>query len=282
MPSQMPQQPVSVTAPPVSDDAKGSSYVKVTNVTKSFKSSGNREKRVCEDICLEVPEGSFTSIVGPSGCGKSTLLNMCAGLVRPDTGTITVNGTRIDGPLRGVGYVTQDANLLPWKTVEQNVELPLVIQKVPRRERAEEVKRWLDLVGLSGFAKHYPAQLSGGMQKRTSMARSLIYAPRFVLMDEPFGPLDAMTRVVLQQELLSLWQQQDSSVTLIFVTHDLQEAIALSDRVVVMSRHPGRIKEVIDIDIPRPRRVARVAEHQRFGDLHKTLWRLLRDDLELE
>jgi NitT/TauT family transport system ATP-binding protein len=282
MRSQMPQQPVSVTAPPAGEDARDSSYVKVTNVSKSFKSAGNSEKLVCDDVCLDVQEGSFTSIVGPSGCGKSTLLNMCAGLLQPDSGTIVVNGTRIDGPLHGVGYVTQDANLLPWKTVEQNIGLPLMIQKVPKRERAAEVERWLELVGLSGFARHYPAQLSGGMQKRTSIARSLIYAPRFVLMDEPFGPLDAMTRVVLQQELLNLWQQQASSVTLIFVTHDLQEAIALSDRVVVMSRHPGRIKEVVDIDIPRPRRVARIAEHDRYGDLHKTLWRLLRDDLAIE
>ncbi len=207
---------------------------------------------------------------------------MCAGLLEPDTGTIIVNGTKIGGPLTGAGYITQDANLLPWKTVEQNIDLPLSIQNVPRRERAAEVKRWLDLVGLSGFAKHYPAQLSGGMQKRASIARSLIYAPRFVLMDEPFGPLDAMTRVVLQQELLGLWQQQQASVTMIFVTHDLQEAIALSDRVVVMSRHPGRIKDIVDIDIPRPRRVARIAEHERYSDLHQTLWRLLRDDLAVE
>ena len=179
MRSQMPQQPpVSVTAPPASDDEKSSSYVKVSNVTKSFTSAGNVVKRVCEDICLEVPEGSFTSIVGPSGCGKSTVLNMCAGLLQPDTGTIVVNGASINGPLNGVGYVTQDANLLPWKTVEQNIELPLAIQKMPRRERAQEVQRWLDLVGLSGFARHYPAQLSGGMQKRASIARSLIYAPR--------------------------------------------------------------------------------------------------------
>ena len=168
------QQPVSVTAPSASDDAKSSSYVQVSNVTKSFTSAGNVVKRVCEDICLEVPEGSFTSIVGPSGCGKSTVLNMRAGLLQPDTGTIVVNGASINGPLNGVGYVTQDANLLPWKTVEQNIELPLTIQKMPRRERAQEVKRWLDLVGLSGFARHYPAQLSGGMQKRASIARSLI------------------------------------------------------------------------------------------------------------
>ena len=283
MRSQMPQQqPVSVTARPPPTTRRAARHVKVSNVTKSFTSAGNVVKRVCEDICLEVPEGSFTSIVGPSGCGKSTVLNMCAGLLQPDTGTIVVNGASINGPLNGVGYVTQDANLLPWKTVEQNIELPLAIQKMPRRERAQEVQRWLDLVGLSGFARHYPAQLSGGMQKRASIARSLIYAPRFVLMDEPFGPLDAMTRVVLQQELINLWQQQASSVTLIFVTHDLQEAIALSDRIVVMSRHPGRIKEVIDIDIPRPRRVARIAEHERYGELHKALWRLLRDDLEIE
>lgn len=263
------------------DHESGDSFVTIAHVNKSFTAAGNVNERVCEDICLEVPEGSFTSIVGPSGCGKSTLLNMCAGLLRPDNGQIHVDGTEIDGPVTGIGYVTQDANLLPWKTVEQNIELPLAIQDMPRRQRAQEVERWLELVGLTGFAKHYPAQLSGGMQKRASMARSLIYAPRFVLMDEPFGPLDAMTRIVLQQELLNLWQQQES-VTMIFVTHDLQEAIALSDRVVVMSRHPGRVRDIIDIDFPRPRRVARVGEYEGFAHIHRKLWDLLRDDLSVE
>jgi NitT/TauT family transport system ATP-binding protein len=256
-------------------------FVTVAHVSKSFTSAGRVQKQVCEDICLEVPEGSLTSIVGPSGCGKSTLLNMCAGLLRPDSGKIHVDGTEIDGPVTGIGYVTQDANLLPWKTVQQNIELPLAIQDMPRRERAQEVERWLELVGLAGFARHYPAQLSGGMQKRASIARSLIYTPRFVLMDEPFGPLDAMTRLVLQQELLNLWQQQES-VTMIFVTHDLHEAIALSDRVVVMSRNPGRVKDIIDVDIPRPRKVARVGEYDGFAQLHRKIWDLLRDDLSVE
>lgn len=259
----------------------GRGFVTVAHVNKSFAAAGQESKRVCEDICLEVPEGSLTSIVGPSGCGKSTLLNMCADLLRPDGGQIHVDGTAIDGPVTGIGYVTQDANLLPWKTVQQNIELPLAIQDMPKNQRAQEVGRWLELVGLSGFARHYPAQLSGGMQKRASIARSLIYAPRFVLMDEPFGPLDAMTRVVLQQELLNLWQQQ-ASVTMIFVAHDLQEAIALSDRVVVMSRHPGRIRDVVDVDLPRPRRVARVGEHENYAQLHRKLWDLLRDDLSVE
>lgn len=261
--------------------AAGSPFVTVAHVNKSFGASGQEKKRVCEDICLDVPEGSLTSIVGPSGCGKSTLLNMCAGLLRPDGGQIHVDGTEVTGPVTGIGYVTQDANLLPWKTVEQNIGLPLAVQDMPKRQRAQEVTRWLDLVGLGGFARHYPAQLSGGMQKRASIARSLIYAPRFLLMDEPFGPLDAMTRIILQQELLNLWQQQES-VTMIFVTHDLQEAIALADRVVVMSRNPGRIRDVIDVDLPRPRRVARVGEHENYARLHRKLWDLLRVDLAIE
>jgi NitT/TauT family transport system ATP-binding protein len=255
MRSQMPQQqPVSVSGLPAGDDATGGSYVKVSNVTKSFKSAGNVEKRVCEDICLEVPEGSFTSIVGPSGCGKSTVLNMCAGLLQPDTGTIVVNGTKIDGPLNGVGYVTQDANLLPWKTVEQNIELPLAIQKMPRRERAQEVKRWLDLVGLSGFARHYPAQLSGGMQKRVSIARSLIYAPRFVLMDEPFGPL-------------------------VFVTHDLKEAIYLADEVVVMSGGPGTVRRVLPVPFERPRSIGSLVESSDFAEIYNDLCGLFSSEL---
>jgi NitT/TauT family transport system ATP-binding protein len=271
------------------DDAPGAiaverdpAFVTITGVNKTF-GVGPQAKKVCSDISLEIASGSFTSIVGPSGCGKSTLLNMCAGLIRPDNdnGKIVVGGREINGPATGIGYVTQDANLLPWKTVTQNIEMPLAVQGVPRKQRAEQVAHWLDLVGLTSFAKHYPAQLSGGMQKRASIARSLIYAPRFVLLDEPFGPLDAITRLVLQQELVNLWQDQ-ADVTMIFVTHDLQEAIAMSDRVVVMSRHPGRIQGVVDIDLPRPRKIARVGEQDLFPQLHRKLWDMLRADLTIE
>lgn len=257
-------------------------FVSMKRVSKTF-GMGEAAKTVCSDITLDIAAGSFTSIVGPSGCGKSTLLNMCAGLIKPDDGdgAITVDGQLVNGPTTGIGYVTQDANLLPWKTVAQNIEMPLAVQGVPKKVRVETVARWLEIVGLTAFAKHFPAQLSGGMQKRASIARSLIYAPRFVLLDEPFGPLDAITRLILQQELIDLWQGQ-SSVTMVFVTHDLQEAIAMSDQVVVMSRHPGRIQGVVDVDLPRPRRIARVGDLDGYQRLHSTLWEMLRADLTIE
>ena len=222
---------------------------------------------------LEVRQGEFLVIIGPSGCGKSTLLNMVAGTLRPSSGKVTYAGVPIEGANRDVGYITQKNHCLPWRTVEANVRLPLEFRNTPRAEMNERVARAIAQVGLSGFEKAYPRQLSGGMLQRVMIARTLAYEPHTYLMDEPFGSLDAQLRLKMHAELLKLWEQTGS--TFIFVTHDLQEAITLADRVVVMSKRPGKPKLIVDIDLPRPRDVIDVQANPAFGAYFKQLWSAL-------
>lgn len=222
---------------------------------------------------LQVRRGEFLAIVGPSGCGKSTLLNMVAGTLRPSSGVVTYAGQPVDGANRDVGYITQKNYCLPWRTVEANVRLPLEFRGVPRAEMAGRVQRAIAQVGLSGFERAYPRQLSGGMLQRVMIARTLAYEPHTYLMDEPFGSLDAQLRLRMQGELLKLWEA--TGATFVFVTHDLQEAITLADRVVVMSRRPGRPKLVVDIDLPRPRDVIDIHADPAFGAYFKQLWAAL-------
>lgn len=221
-------------------------------------------------VSFDVAEREFCAVVGPSGCGKSTLLNLAAGLRTPTGGEVRVHGRVVDGLVPDVGYVTQDSNLLPWMTVEENIRLPLGIRHVPVEERDELVERWIELVGLTRFRDSYPRQLSGGMQKRCSIARTLVYDPPILLMDEPFGALDAMTRAVLQNALLELWDAHQKTV--LFVTHDLSEAITLADRVVVMGRRPGRVTAAVPVEIPRPRDAFHVSELREFAEHHRVLW----------
>ena len=188
---------------------------------------------------LAITEGEFVTIVGPSGCGKSTLLNRIVGLLRSNVGRIVFRGAPIDGICTKIGYVTQKDNLLPWRTLIENVEIALEVQADKKNTRRERAKELIDRVGLSGFEEHYPHELSGGMRQRANIIRTLIYDPELILMDEPFGPLDAQTRLVLQDQLLKLWSS--SNKTIVF-THDLVEAIALADRVMLMTSRPGRIK----------------------------------------
>ena len=249
-------------------------------VRHAFRAPGGAAFGVLDDVDLDVAENEFCVIVGPSGCGKSTLLNLCAGLLRPEAGTTWFRGRPVDAANTEVGYVTQDANLLPWLTVRENLMLPLSVRRHPKAERAELVRTWVRTVGLTGFDDHYPHELSGGMQKRCSIARTLIYGPDVILMDEPFGALDAMTKVVMQDELLRIWQSRRT--TLLFVTHDLAEAIALADRIVVMSARPGRILDVLDVDLPRPRDVYHLMESPVASDLHDRLWRILRAEVTEE
>jgi NitT/TauT family transport system ATP-binding protein len=204
-------------------------------------------------IDLEVGQGEFISLIGPSGCGKSTLLRIIGDLVTPSSGEITVNGktphqARLD---RDYGIVFQDSVLYDWRTVAKNISLPLEMMGWERGRRAERVTEMLELVELTGFAKHHPWQLSGGMQQRVSIARALSFSPALLLMDEPFGALDEMTRERLNMELLRIWQETQS--TIVFVTHSIAEAVFLSTRVVVMSARPGRIVDVVDVDLPQPR-----------------------------
>jgi len=225
---------------------------------------------------LQVREGEFLAIVGPSGCGKSTLLNMIAGTLRPSSGSVRYKGRAVDGINCDVGYITQKNYCLPWRTVEANVGLPLEFRGMSRADIAERVRRVLAQVHLTGFEKAYPRQLSGGMLQRVMIARTLAYEPDVYLMDEPFGSLDAQLRMRMHRELLKLWA--DTGATFLFVTHDLEEAITLADRVVVMSGRPGTPKLVLDIDLPRPRDVVEVRATPMFGVYFKQLWAALEQE----
>lgn len=230
------------------------------------------------DINLEIERGEFVCVIGPSGCGKSTLLNMAAGLLTPTVGEVAYRGEVVRAVNTDVGYVTQKDSLLPWRTVEGNVELPLELHKVRRSERRKKVAEMLDRVGLSQFAGHYPSQLSGGMRKRAMLAQTWIYEPHTLLMDEPFGALDAQLRTNLQADLLSMWEREGQTV--VFVTHDLEEAILLADRVVVFGPAPGQIIHVEDIDFERPRDLMELRTTPEFIDIWKRLWGLLEQQIK--
>jgi NitT/TauT family transport system ATP-binding protein len=230
-------------------------------------------------IDLTVTEGEFVTIVGPSGCGKSTLLNLIVGLLRSSSGRILFRGNPINGITTKIGYVTQKDNLLPWRTLIENVEIALEIRSVTKNERRERARELIARVGLSGFEDLYPHELSGGMRQRANIIRTLIYDPELILMDEPFGPLDAQTRVVLQEQLLALWSS--TKKTILFITHDLVEAIALADRVVLMTSRPGKIKSIAPVGISRPRDVYQIHEHREFRVVYESLWRELRPEVRM-
>ncbi len=240
--------------------------VLMSGVDMVFNPGGGQEVRALEGIDLEVGRGGFISLIGPSGCGKSTLLRLVGGLISPTAGLVEVNGkdttaARLD---REYGMVFQTATLLEWRRVRANVELPLEIMEKDKRGRRKRAEAMLDLVGLAEFADHYPWQLSGGMQQRVSIARALAFEPSILLMDEPFGALDEMTRERMQAELLHIWSE--TRTTVVFVTHSIPEAVFLSTRVVIMSPRPGRITRTVDIDLPRPR-TRETRQDQRFFEL---------------
>lgn len=263
-----------VTSPPAAE--RGDIEITYRDVTKRFE-DGDSEFVAVESIDLDVTRGSFVSIIGPSGCGKSTLLNMAAGLMEPSSGDVLYDGRPVRGVNRSVGYVTQHSSLVPWRTVERNVGLALELSGVDRHQRRQRVDEMLRRVGLEAFAKRYPAQLSGGMQRRVALARTFIYEPRTLLMDEPFGALDAQTRLVLQRQLLDLWQRDQRTV--LFVTHDLEEAILLSDYVVVFGTKPGRIIHVEEVPFARPRDLIHLRGEPSFSAIWERLWRLLEPQL---
>ncbi len=260
--------------------AATSGVIEARNVFKAFVARSHRQQRAflaLHAVTLSVAPGRFVSFVGPSGCGKSTLLNMVAGLIRPTQGEIWYKSRPVGGINTDVGYITQDDNLLPWRTLVENVEVALEFRGVAQAERHSRAERYIARVGLAGFEHHYPHELSGGMRKRTALIRTLIYEPDVILMDEPFGPLDAQTRVILQDELLKLWE--GSGKTIVFVTHDLVEAIALSDEIVLFSRAPGTIKRVYEVPLARPRDVFRVHADPRFPAFYDQLWRDLKEEI---
>lgn len=229
------------------------SVVSIQAVNKTFGKAGENQTIALQDIHLQIQAGEFVSLIGPSGCGKSTLLRIIGDLISPSSGTVLVNGSpapqaRVN---REYGIVFQAPVLFDWRTVEKNVQLPLEIMGKPPQERVTRANQMLELVELNGFQKHYPYQLSGGMQQRVSIARALSFNPKLLLMDEPFGALDEITRERLNAELLDIWSK--TKTTIVFVTHSIPEAVFLSTRVVVMSARPGRITQIIPIDLPQPR-----------------------------
>jgi NitT/TauT family transport system ATP-binding protein len=250
--------------------------IRYEGVSKRFVSRGALVTAV-EDVSLSIRQHEFTSVVGPSGCGKTTLLRLAAGLEIATEGSTLYRGRPVTAVNTDVGYVTQDSNLYPWMTLRENVEFALEVRGLPAAERRERVAAFIELVGLTGFENHYPYQLSGGMQKRGSIIRTMIYDPSVILMDEPFGPLDAQTRMVLQSELLRIAAIRRQ--TILFITHDLTEAIALSDTVVVMSARPGRVKQVFRIPLSRPRDVFRIHEQDGFAETYGQIWECFRSEV---
>jgi NitT/TauT family transport system ATP-binding protein len=253
--------------------------IELSAVTKRFSTPGGTAFTALRDVTMTVEPGRFCAVVGPSGCGKSTTLTLVAGLDRPSEGSVRVGGRPVDGIARSTSFMFQTDALLPWKTVLGNVAMGPLFHGVPKKTALTDAREWLRLVGLAGFENHHPHQLSGGMRKRVALAAALINEPSVLLMDEPFGALDVQTKAIMSNELLTLWDQTQPSV--IFVTHDLEEAIALADQVVVMTAAPGTVKAVFDIDLPRPRgAVQEIRFGERFGELHQRIWESLRDEVE--
>ena len=253
--------------------------IELSAVTKRFVTPSGSVFTALRDVDLVIEPGQFCAVVGPTGSGKSTTLTMVAGLDNPSAGTVRVGGQEVDGIASGTSFMFQSDALLPWKTVLGNVAMGPIFRGVPKKEAQERARDWLRRVGLAGFEDHHPHQLSGGMRKRTSLAAALINEPSILLMDEPFGALDVQTKAIMSNELLGLWEQTRPSV--MFVTHDLEEAVALADRVVVMTVGPGTIKGVYDIDLPRPRgAVQEIRFEPRFLELHHQIWESLREEVE--
>ncbi len=263
-------------AAPAPIDARNK--VQITDLHHSFITRGKMTEAV-HAVDLTVREREFVALVGPSGCGKTTVLNCVAGLLQPTRGTVTYDGQPVTALNRRIGYLSQKDTLLPWRNVADNVRVALELKCRPtsRREADAKVAAMIELVGLKGFERHYPAELSGGMRKRAALARTLIYEPEALLLDEPFGALDAQLRLVMLDQLQRLTLLR--RITVLFVTHDLGEAITLADRVVVFSARPGRIRLIRDVPFPRPRDVFKVRFDPLFARLNEELWDELKDDV---
>jgi len=260
----------------ITTDAVG---IELTAMTKRFVNPKGEVFTALHDVNLTVEPGSFCAIVGPTGCGKSTTLTMVAGLDRPSAGLVRVGGEPVQGIASGTSFMFQSDALLPWKSVLGNVALGPVFRGVRKRAAQNAARDWLRRVGLAGFENHLPHQLSGGMRKRVSLAAALINEPSILLMDEPFGALDVQTKAIMSNELLGLWEESRPSV--MFVTHDLEEAIALADQVVVISAGPGTVKAVYEVDLPRPRgAVQEIRFEPRFLELHQQIWESLREEVQ--
>ncbi|WP_010256270.1 ABC transporter ATP-binding protein [Treponema primitia] len=269
------QQPVKAGETTVTGDYK----IVARNINRVFQAKksvlGKKEFTAIKDLNLEVKQGEFVTIVGPSGCGKSTFLDILAGLAAPSSGELFIDGHKITGPALDRGIVLQGYALFPWRTVRQNIEYGLEIKKIKKQERKEISSKFIELVELNGFEDHYPHELSGGMKQRVAIARALAYDPEVLLMDEPFAAVDAQTRETLQDELLNIWEKTHK--TIIFITHSIEEAVFLADRVAVMSNSPGTIKRIIDVELPRPRRIGDTRKSIDFSRITGVVWSLLHD-----
>jgi len=247
------------------------------DLAKTFR-DGDRAVVAVENVSFEIFDREFVAIVGPSGCGKSTILNMLGGLVTPSAGRVEIDGVGVTGRVPAkVGYVFQKDTVFPWRTVARNIAVGLEYRGVPRPERERRVGDAIALAGLGGFEEAFPATLSGGMRQRVALMRTLVVEPEILLMDEPFGALDTHTKINLHAELLALWQARHPTV--VFVTHDLSEAITLADRIVVMTRRPGRVKLVHEVKLPRPRDVIKLRETDEYGQEYGRLWHVLGEEL---
>jgi NitT/TauT family transport system ATP-binding protein len=260
------------------DSAEDGAGIAMVGVTERYLTPKGEAFTAIQDVTLTVKPGQFCAIVGPTGCGKSTTLAQVSGLEQPSAGSVRVRDQIVDGVTKGVSYMFQADALFPWKTVLGNVSIGPILLGTPRREATVLAMDWLRRVGLSGFEDRYPHQLSGGMRKRVAMAAALINNPRILLMDEPFGALDVQTKAIMQGELLQLWEELRPSV--LFITHDLDEAVILSDRVVIMTSSPGTVKDIFDIDLPRPRGDVQAIRHdERFLELQGQIWESLKEEV---
>jgi NitT/TauT family transport system ATP-binding protein len=254
-----------------------SPVIELRNVTKQFRTPTGGIYTALRDLTLSIKPGEFVAIVGPTGSGKSTTLGLISGLDRPTRGEVFVLGQPVRGVNRNVGFVFQTDAVFPWRNVLENVAVGPMFRGVSRRETHRRARDWIARVGLAGFEDRYPHQLSGGMRKRVALAQTLINEPQILLMDEPFSALDVQTRILMGNELLTLWSSTSASV--VFVTHDLEEAIALSDRVIVLTAAPAMVKGSYIIDLPRPRNVTEIRFHPRFVELYHEIWEDLRNEV---
>jgi NitT/TauT family transport system ATP-binding protein len=253
--------------------------IELRNVSRRFVSPTGTSLTALRDFTMTVRRGEFVAVVGPTGCGKSTTLNLITGISKASSGEVCVMGKPVEGIDPRIGFVFQTDALFPWRNVLRNVAAGPLYRGVRKDEAYEAAREWIKRVGLTGFEEHYPHQLSGGMRKRVTLAQTFINNPDILLMDEPFSALDVQTRVVMQDELLRIWSSSNASV--VFVTHDLEEAIALADRVYVLTAGPATVKAVYDIDLPRPRVTSEIRYDPRFIEISRRIWDDLREEVQV-